>query len=167
MRNRILNCCGPIDYFDTLPSFLGNIPHTFYATGAKPRGMFFHIISQNDGCSQGMLFVQYLHALWQGQSSVLCEQANEILLLGHKLTAREAYERGLVTRVFPTAEFQDKVKEIVTRAAQLPPKVSCFTYKLQALLFMVALYYTLAVPCQIKAVAACSPTGDTTIEQQG
>ena len=51
-------------------------------------------------------------------------QANEVLLLGHKLTAREAYERGLVTRVFPTVEFQEKVKEIVTRAAQLPPKVS-------------------------------------------
>ena len=30
---------------------IGNIPYTFYATGSKPRGMFFHIVSQNDGCS--------------------------------------------------------------------------------------------------------------------
>ena len=51
-------------------------------------------------------------------------QANEILLLGHKLTASEAHERGLVTRVFSADEFQDKVKEIVTTAAKLPPKVS-------------------------------------------
>lgn len=51
-------------------------------------------------------------------------QANEVLLLGHKLTASEAYERGLITRVFSKEQFQEKVKEIVANAAKLPPKVS-------------------------------------------
>ena len=46
------------------------------------------------------------------------------MLLGHKLSAHEAYERGLVTRVFGKEEFQDKVKEVITNAAKLPPKVS-------------------------------------------
>ena len=46
-----------------------------------------------------------------------------MLFVGHKLTAVEAYERGLVTRVFPAKEFQDGVKEIVSHVAGLPPKV--------------------------------------------
>lgn len=50
-------------------------------------------------------------------------QANEVLLAGAKLSATEAYERGLVTRVFPKAEFQEKLKETVQYIASLPPKV--------------------------------------------
>lgn len=53
-------------------------------------------------------------------------QANEVLLVGHKLTAVEAYDRGLVTRVFPAQEFQDRVKEIISRVAGLPPMVARF-----------------------------------------
>ena len=54
-------------------------------------------------------------------------QANEVLLVGHKLTAVEAYERGLVTRVFPAQEFQDRVK-IISRVAGLPPMVARFLW---------------------------------------
>ena len=57
---------------------------------------------------------------------LLSLQANEVLLVGHKLTAVEAYERGLVTRVFPAQEFQDRVKEIISRVAGLPPMVARF-----------------------------------------
>ena len=55
-------------------------------------------------------------------------QANEVLLVGHKLTAVEAYDRGLVTRVFPAQEFQDRVKEIISRVAGLPPMVDRFVW---------------------------------------
>ena len=50
-------------------------------------------------------------------------QANEILMAGAKLSATEAYERGLVTRVFPKEELQQKLKETVQYIASLPPKV--------------------------------------------
>lgn len=53
-------------------------------------------------------------------------QANEILMAGVKLTATEAYERGLVTRVFPRAEFQQRLAETAQHIASLPPKV--YTY---------------------------------------
>ena len=46
-----------------------------------------------------------------------------MLLVGHKLTAMEAYERGMVTRVFPAQKFQDSVKDIVSHVAGLPPMV--------------------------------------------
>ena len=43
---------------------------------------------------------------------------------GRKITAAEAHERGLVTRVFPQQEFNTKVKEIVEHMASLPPQVT-------------------------------------------
>lgn len=49
-------------------------------------------------------------------------RANEILMGGHKLTAREAYERGLVTRVFGQDEFAQRVKESVGELARMPPQ---------------------------------------------
>ena len=60
-------------------------------------------------------------------------QANEFLLLNRKLTAQEAFDRNLVTRVFPASEFDSKVEELVKYMAQLPPQVQhttcvcCFT----------------------------------------
>lgn len=48
-------------------------------------------------------------------------KANEVLLTGHKLTATEAHERGLVTRVFPQQHFDERIKEIVHYMASLPP----------------------------------------------
>lgn len=51
-------------------------------------------------------------------------QANEVLMGGRKLTATEAYERGLVTRVFSKDEFKQKVKETVGELAKMPPQVS-------------------------------------------
>ena len=53
-------------------------------------------------------------------------QANEVLLVGHKLTAVEAYERVLVTKVLPAQEIQDRVKEIISQVAGLPTMVARF-----------------------------------------
>ncbi|KAL5467667.1 hypothetical protein EMCRGX_G031930 [Ephydatia muelleri] len=49
-------------------------------------------------------------------------RANEVLMGGRKLTATEAYERGLVTRVFSQDEFKQKVKETVGELAKMPPQ---------------------------------------------
>lgn len=48
-------------------------------------------------------------------------RANEMLILGKKISAMEAYERGLITRVYPQTEFQDRIREIVEEIANLPP----------------------------------------------
>jgi peroxisomal 3,2-trans-enoyl-CoA isomerase len=48
-------------------------------------------------------------------------QANELLMGGVKLTAGEAYERGLVTRVYPGSEFQQRLREAAQHIANLPP----------------------------------------------
>ena len=50
-------------------------------------------------------------------------QANEVLMAGVKLTSTEAYERGLVSSVFPQSEFQQRLTEAVQHIASLPPKV--------------------------------------------
>lgn len=50
-------------------------------------------------------------------------QANEMLLAGRKLTAAEAYERGLITRIFPQEEFKEKANQAATEIANLPPQV--------------------------------------------
>ena len=42
--------------------------------------------------------------------------------MGRKISALEAYERNLVTRVFPKSDLQNQVKEIVSEIAQLPPQ---------------------------------------------
>ena len=50
-------------------------------------------------------------------------QANEMLLLGRKLTAKEAFDSGLVSDVFLDSEFQREVQKRLTEMASLPPKV--------------------------------------------
>ena len=60
-----------------------------------------------------------------------------MLLGGRKITAVEAYERGLVTRVIPKSEFQSTVKEITTRMASLPPKVHVCT----CIMLYIVVYY--------------------------
>ena len=47
-------------------------------------------------------------------------RASEILFLGEKIGAREALAMGLVTRVFPDAEFDVGVNEFVSRLATMP-----------------------------------------------
>ena len=44
-------------------------------------------------------------------------------MAGVKLTAEEAYERGLITRVYPKAEFHQKLTENAQHIASLPPMV--------------------------------------------
>lgn len=46
-----------------------------------------------------------------------------MLMAGVKLTSSEAYERGLVTRVYPRAEFNQKLTEATQHIASLPPMV--------------------------------------------
>ena len=46
-----------------------------------------------------------------------------MLLAGRKLTAAEAYERGLITRIFPQEEFKEKANQAATEIANLPPQV--------------------------------------------
>lgn len=49
-------------------------------------------------------------------------RASEVLLAGRKLTAHEAFERGLVTDVIPHSEFKQSINEKVKHLAALPPK---------------------------------------------
>lgn len=63
-----------------------------------------------EGCSS-LLFPQFMGPA----------RANEMLMGGVRLTAEEAYERGLITRVYPQTEFQQKLSENVQHIASLPP----------------------------------------------
>ena len=47
-------------------------------------------------------------------------RAAEILLLGEKISARDAHEWGLLTRVFPDAEFESGLSEFMGRLATMP-----------------------------------------------
>lgn len=49
-------------------------------------------------------------------------KAQEVLLAGRKLTAVEACNYGLVTEVFPHADFQKEVEQRMKHIAGLPPK---------------------------------------------
>ncbi|XP_074064731.1 enoyl-CoA delta isomerase 2 isoform X2 [Macrotis lagotis] len=49
-------------------------------------------------------------------------KASEILIFGKKLTAQEAYARGLITEVFPDSSFQKEVWTRLKAYSQLPPK---------------------------------------------
>ena len=46
-----------------------------------------------------------------------------MLMLNQKITSHEAYERNLVTQVFPDSEFDQKVAEVVKYMTSLPPQV--------------------------------------------
>ena len=39
------------------------------------------------------------------------------------MTAVEGYANGLITRVFPDAQFENEIKGVVDKIASLPPKV--------------------------------------------
>ena len=53
-------------------------------------------------------------------------QANEVLLAGKKLTAEEALDRNLLTKVIPDASFEKFIEEKLQYLASLPPKVLAF-----------------------------------------
>ena len=84
-----------------------------------------------------------------------CMQANEMLLAGVKLTSQEAYERGLVTRVYPQAEFHQKLKEAAQHVASLPPKVytvyivQCNTLYIHVCTSMCVLFLCTHCMCEI------------------
>lgn len=48
-------------------------------------------------------------------------KANEILLFGKKLTAQEAFDRSLVTRVISSSNFDEEIDSILKQYSQLPP----------------------------------------------
>jgi len=50
-------------------------------------------------------------------------KANEVLLAGRKLTAKEAFDRGLVTDIIPQNDFRHFIAEKAKYIASLPPKV--------------------------------------------
>ena len=50
---------------------------------------------------------------------LVCTQANEMLLVGKKLTAVEACNYGLVTEVIPQAEFKKEINNIMKYMAAL------------------------------------------------
>ena len=52
--------------------------------------------------------------------SCIHHQSNELLILGRKIGAQEAYERNLITRVFPVGELRGKVNEILKELSELP-----------------------------------------------
>jgi 2-(1,2-epoxy-1,2-dihydrophenyl)acetyl-CoA isomerase len=47
-------------------------------------------------------------------------RASEILLLGERISAPKALEWGLLTRVFPDAEFERGVSELIGRLSEMP-----------------------------------------------
>ncbi|HEY6421405.1 MAG TPA: enoyl-CoA hydratase-related protein [Candidatus Binataceae bacterium] len=50
-------------------------------------------------------------------------RASEILMLGERIAARQALRWGLLTRVFPDAEFETEVAEFARRVATMPTAV--------------------------------------------
>ncbi|XP_070575750.1 enoyl-CoA delta isomerase 2-like [Ptychodera flava] len=62
----------------------------------------------------------------EGCSSILFPRimgqakANEVLLFGRKMTAKEALERGFVAEVFPDSQFQTEVQKRIKEYAGLP-----------------------------------------------
>ena len=53
-------------------------------------------------------------------------RASEIVLTGRHLDAKEALEIGLVSKVYPTAQFEEKSKEFIQKIAKMPTK--CLGY---------------------------------------
>ncbi|MFX0139165.1 MAG: enoyl-CoA hydratase/isomerase family protein [Candidatus Hodarchaeota archaeon] len=49
-------------------------------------------------------------------------RATEIILTGRHLDAKEALEIGLVTKVYPFAEFKEKSQEFIRKIAELPTR---------------------------------------------
>ncbi|KAI6651530.1 Enoyl-CoA delta isomerase 2, mitochondrial [Oopsacas minuta] len=48
-------------------------------------------------------------------------KANEILLFGKKLSAEEACDRSLVTRVVPSGNFEEEIESMLKKYSELPP----------------------------------------------
>ena len=61
------------------------------------------------------------------------------------MTADEAFANGLVTRVFPDEQFEEKVKEIVDQIGSLPPMVCISSIDAVVLLYMYI--YPHFLPC--------------------
>ena len=53
-------------------------------------------------------------------------RANEMLLAGREITAREAFDRGLVTDIFPSSDFKVRVAEKIKILASMPQQSLLF-----------------------------------------
>ncbi|HKN00526.1 MAG TPA: enoyl-CoA hydratase-related protein [Candidatus Binataceae bacterium] len=63
-------------------------------------------------------------SLWTVARQIGLARANELLMTGKIISAREALEFGIVTHVWPDAEFMDKVREMANDIAQNTAPVS-------------------------------------------
>ena len=53
-------------------------------------------------------------------------RANDMLLGGRKITAQQAFDRGLVTEIFPKSDFINRVAEKIRMLSSLPPSSMLF-----------------------------------------
>lgn len=60
-------------------------------------------------------------------------RANDVLLAGRKLTAQEAFDRGLVTDIIPQGEFRSFIDTKAKYVASLPPKSVVYSKALNRL----------------------------------
>ena len=66
------------------------------------------------------------------------------------MTADEAFANGLVTRVFPDEQFEEKVKEIVDQIGSLPPMVCISSIDVVVLLYMYIYHHVNLIISQLK-----------------
>src|SRR5205814_2135710 len=72
------------------------------------------------GTRLGMCGVEYFAHPWEFGP----RKAKELLLTGDALGADEAHALGMVSKVFPADELDDRTIEFATRIAQLPTMTS-------------------------------------------
>ena len=72
------------------------------------------------GARLGMCGVEYFAHPWE----LGPRKAKELLLTGDALTADEAHALGMITKVFPAAELEERTVEFARRIAQLPTMTS-------------------------------------------
>jgi enoyl-CoA hydratase len=68
------------------------------------------------GARLGMCGLEYFGHPWEFGP----RKAKELLLTGDALSVDEAYQLGMVSKVFPAAELEDKTLEFARRIARLP-----------------------------------------------
>ncbi|KAF8563538.1 hypothetical protein P879_09094 [Paragonimus westermani] len=84
-------------------------------------------------------------------------RANEMLLFNRRLTAREAYDWGLVTRVVSKTDFPGECKKLLNEMAQLPPETLVFSKEIMRARDRELLYSVNKMECDRLAERWTSP----------